>query len=680
MKRVLYSILLFFIALPLFAQYAYEIQNPLVKENFRLGVTAFNTAKYGEAILLFEKALANAPRDPLLLFWLGKAYMRAGFNNTALARWKDAVSIKPSIFVNSYIELFTNIFIKPLEQNYSIAITIPGRQKNQDFFLRPSAVFPLPNGNFIVVGHGNNQLVTVNPNGVIIEKNPGNPGGFDRPFSCIQDTEGNYFVTEFQSNRIAKLSPTGAITAYMAAGKIIGPQFIAEDTTGFLYVTSVGDSSIVKLDKNGNFIASFTGKSINFNGLKIPTGIAVHNDRIYVADAVYKSVIAFDLFGNYITEYAKGRLHKPESLLWKDDSLIIADSNTILQLDLASDEIRVLYSDEDTSSRFTSAVYDINGDLLVTDFDKSRILIISDETTKYSGLIVESEKIITSSFPKIFIDVSVRDRYGKPVIGLNIYNFYLTEMITKIERTIQNGIPIDKKNEIIKPVTNLTFEGSLDESKDHRIILIVEASPAIAVQKTKVRDRLTSLLNNLPAEAEISLIYAGKTAHPAVSGDRQEILRSILSMPQDNNWRFDTALKLAVNDLVKHSKHRSIIFITSGSIREQSFQESGVRELLLLLSNNRTSLYAITFSKLASDQMLTYLCTNTQGTIIDADSPLGLAPLVNQLLQQKSGLYRLSFTSTADPLFGQNYLPIGIEVYLRNKSGKEETGYFAPLQ
>jgi len=83
---------------------------------------------------------------------------------------------------------------------------------------------------------------------------------------------------------------------------------------------------------------------------------------------------------------------------------------------------------------------------------------------------------------------------------------------------------------------------------------------------------------------------------------------------------------------------------------------------------------------LASDQMLTYLCTNTQGTIIDADSPLGLAPLVNQLLQQKSGLYRLSFTSTADPLFGQNYLPIGIEVYLRNKSGKEETGYFAPLQ
>lgn len=680
MKRVLCSIILLSLALPLFAQYAYEIQNPLVKENFRLGVTAFNTAKYGEAILLFEKALSNAPRDPLLLFWLGKAYMRAGFSNTALARWKDAVSIKPSVFVNSCIELFTNVFIKPLEQNYTAALSIPGRQKNQDFFLRPSAVFPLPNGNFIIVGHGNNQLVTINPNGVIIEKNPGNPGGFDRPFSCIQDAEGNYYVTEFQSNRIAKLSSSGSVISYFGTSKIIGPQFIAEDASGFLYITSAGDSSIAKFDKSGNFITSFTGKSINFNGLKIPTGIAVYNDKLFVADAVYKSVIVFDLFGNFITEYAKGKLRKPESLLWKDNTLIIADGNTILQLDLATDEIRVLYTDEDKSSRFTSAAYDINGDLLITDFDKSRILIISDETTKYSGLIVETERILANNFPKIYVDISVRDRYGKPVIGLNIYNFYLTEMVTQIERTIQNGIPIDKKNEIIKPVSNLTFEGSIDDSKEQRVILVVEASPFIAAQKTKVRDSLVSLLNSLPAEAEVSLIYAAKTAHPAVSGNRQEIIKSILSMPADNNWRFDTALKLAVNELVKTSKHRSIIFISSGSIREQSFQDSGVRELLLLLSNNRTSLYAITFSKSASDQMLSYLCSNTQGIIHDADSPLGFAPFVNQLLQKKSGLYRLSFTATADPLFGQNYLPIGIEVYLRNKSGKEETGYFAPLQ
>ena len=680
MKRVLCSLAVFILTVSLFAQYAYEIQNPIVKENFRLGVTAFNTAKYGEAILLFEKALSNAPRDPLLLFWLGKAYMRAGFSTTALTRWKDAVSIKPSIFVNSYIELFTNVFIKPLEQNYTVAMTIPGRQKNQDFFLRPSAVFPLPNGNFIIVGHGNNQLVTVNPNGVIIEKNSGNPGGFDRPFSCIQDAEGNYYVTEFQSNRIAKLSPGGSIISYLGTGKIIGPQFIAEDANGFLYITSAGDSSIVKYDKNGNFIALFNGKSINFNGLKIPTGIAVYNDRLFVADAVYKSIIVFDLYGNYITEYAKGKLSKPESLLWKDNALIIADSNTILQLDLASDEIRVLYTDEDKSSRFTSVVYDSNGDLLITDFDKSRILIISDETTKYSGLIVESERIITNSFPKIYIDVSVRDRYGRPVIGLNIYNFYLTEMVTKIERTIQNEIPIDKKNEIIKPVSNLTFEGSIDDSKAHRVILVIEASPVIAAQKIKVRDSLTNLLNTLPAETEISLIYAGKTAHPAISGSRQEIVKSILTMPADSNWRFDTAIKLAVNELIKTSKHRSIIFITSGSIREQSFHDSGVRELLLLLSNNRTSLFAITFSKSPSDQILSYLCSNTQGIIFGADSPLGFTSFVNQLLQKKSGLYRLSFTATADPLFGQNYLPIGIEVYLRNKSGKEETGYFAPLQ
>lgn len=679
MKRFLF-IATALLCVPVFAQFAYEIQNPLVKENFRLGVTAYNTAKYGEAILLFEKALSGAPRDPLILFWLGKAYMRSGFSNIALTRWNDAIAIKPSIFASSYIELFTNLFIKPLDQRFSVSLTITGRQKKQDFFLRPSAVFPLPNGNCIVVGHGNNQLVTLNPNGVIIDKNPGNPGGFDRPFSCVQDPDGNLYVTEFQANRIAKLSPTGTLIGYIGTGKVIGPQFLAFDDNGFLYVTAVGNGAITKFDKDGNFIATFNGKGINFNGLKIPTGIAIIENKLYVADAVYKSIIVFDLFGNYLNEYAKGKLRKPESILYNNESLIIADGNAILSLDLTADEIKILYSDDDTSSRFTCAAIDVNGDFLVTDFDNSRMLILSDETVKYSGLLVETERIVSTNFPTIYIDIRVRDRYGMPIRGLNIVNFYVTETVTKLERTIQNGIPIDKKTEIIKPVTNLNFEGSLDESNEQQVILIVESSPFMAAQKLKLRDSITALLNTLPAETDVSLIFAGKTAHPAVSGNRQDIVQAILTLPEDKNWRFDTAIKLAVNSLVKTSRHRAIIFITSGIIREQSFQDTSVRELLLLLSNNRCSLHALVFAKETKDAILTYLSANTQGILYSVDSPSGFAPFVQKITKQVSGMYRLSFTATADSAFGQSYLPIGIEVYLRNKSGKEETGYFAPLQ
>jgi len=40
----------------------------------------------------------------------------------------------------------------------------------------------------------------------------------------------------------------------------------------------------------------------------------------------------------------------------------------------------------------------------------------------------------------------------------------------------------------------------------------------------------------------------------------------------------------------------------------------------------------------------------------------------------------LSYVSTLPTNFGENYLPLETEVYLLNRSGRDESGYFAPLQ
>ena len=44
------------------------------------------------------------------------------------------------------------------------------------------------------------------------------------------------------------------------------------------------------------------------------------------------------------------------------------------------------------------------------------------------------------------------------------------------------------------------------------------------------------------------------------------------------------------------------------------------------------------------------------------------------------GVYQFSFTSALPTNFGMNYLPLEVEVYLLNRSGRDETGYFAPLE
>ena len=54
--------------------------------------------------------------------------------------------------------------------------------------------------------------------------------------------------------------------------------------------------------------------------------------------------------------------------------------------------------------------------------------------------------------------------------------------------------------------------------------------------------------------------------------------------------------------------------------------------------------------------------------------------VVKDIINIPQGVYQFSFTSALPTNFGMNYLPLEVEVYLLNRSGRDETGYFAPLE
>ena len=53
---------------------------------------------------------------------------------------------------------------------------------------------------------------------------------------------------------------------------------------------------------------------------------------------------------------------------------------------------------------------------------------------------------------------------------------------------------------------------------------------------------------------------------------------------------------------------------------------------------------------------------------------------MSDIIDIPQGVYQLSFVSALQTNFGENYLPVEAEVYLLNRSGRDERGYFAPLQ
>ena len=82
----------------------------------------------------------------------------------------------------------------------------------------------------------------------------------------------------------------------------------------------------------------------------------------------------------------------------------------------------------------------------------------------------------------------------------------------------------------------------------------------------------------------------------------------------------------------------------------------------------------------AADEKLDFILSNTFGDSYYVYRPAGLRSVVNDILQMPQGVYQFSYTSSLTTNFGQNYLPLEAEVYLLNRSGRDEAGYFAPLQ
>ncbi len=670
------------------AQFSYKLDVASSRENFRTAIEAYQRGRYAQALMLFEKTLSSSPSDSLTLYWLGKTYRQLGLDPAAIALWeKTLASGDPVPFVSARMELAAALMDdtgQSVADKYIAVRETPGTLKKEIRFKRPSWIQALPDGGLLLVSHGSNQVLRINANGSIIERMSGGATGFDRPFGCVYLPNGNLAVSEFQADRIAIVSPAGIVTGYWGEakgpGRLIGPQYLAVDADGYLYVSEAGLTRVVKLDPNGKFVTSFTGKSDGFSGLRMPTGIAIDGERLYVADAILKTILVFDLYGNLLDTVLQERFIRPESVQVYKGKLLVADTARIVYVDPETDALVELYRAPAKGARLTTATFDQNGDLWVPDFDNSMLLTLADPVASYSGLFVEAERVYTDKFPRVSVDVRVRDKYGRPVVGLSEMNFYLSETSRHIERTVENEKSVDRIFELVKPVQDFSFDGLLDATTRIEMSVLVEASVFMMQKKLEVRDALGELYGLLDSDSNTRLIIASAAPQPAVRGSIKTITSSILDMKGSASWRFDSGLRLAAGELFGTSGRRAITFISSGDLNEDMLQGASLAELASMLTNNRISLHLLHIGKNPISPALQYLMTKTGGTLRRTDAPEGIGDLAMTLRSSSTGVYRVSYTSASDAGFGQRYLPMAVEVYLRDRSGREESGYFAPLQ
>jgi DNA-binding beta-propeller fold protein YncE len=651
------------------------------REEFRIGVQAYNRFAFNEAILSFERALSFRPGEPLLLDWLGRAYYRSGLEEAAIREWLfSSGEYEPTsaegMLLNSRIETVQNMrSLLPVADDgirYVESGRYPGQADKQTLYRQPTAVLPLNDGSVWIVAYGSNELIRIDVNGVVRQRQRGPINGFDRPYDLVRGLDGRLYVSEYRGNRVSILNSNGDWQSYIGKkgrgdGEFVGPQNLAVDDNGYLYVVDYGNRRISKFDPDGNFILSFGKKpgglpsleSAGFQGLLSPVGIAARGDRIYVADNTSNQIYTFDSNGAYLTTLVKGGLFSPESLRFLSDGrLLVADTNRVLMIDVDSAVVRELGTAGNAKVRLVGADMDSNGNILVANFQAGDVSIMTRLDDMASGLFVQIDRVVAGVFPSVTVEISVQDRLRRPVVGLDARNFTISE----------NG----------RPVLNQQFLGAGYRSQNTDISILVERS-ANTIGR---RDDLGVAIRDISAAAGRLVSLVSASEQPIKEQVEGGILPSAVignSASYTARWRFDLGLRLAATDLLPGEKKRAVVFVGTGKLGDLAFEQYGLSELAAYLANNGIVFYAVIIDGSQADGAFEYLCNQTGGQVLPLYRREGIQPVIRSLVSKPSGTYILSYQSSLPTDSGNTYLPVETEVYLMERSGRDKSGYFPPM-
>lgn len=643
-------------------------------QEFRRGVQSYYRGSFNDSVMQFEKALSYMPDDSLILEWLGKAYYHSGLEGTALQSWNKAVQNGyGGLLLKNKIEIVQERRVGAVQSGadakYTEAGAFSGCNDENFVFSGPVSILPNNDGTVWVLAYGSNELVRLNINGTVVSRVTGPVNGFDRPMDLIRLSDGNMLVTESAGNRLCVLDKKGKFVKYIgkkgrAAGCLVGPQYAAEDSRRNIYVSDYGNRRISVFDKDGNGLFCFGTAQNDFPGLKGPTGIAVLGENVYVADNISGGIYEFDLAGNFRQSVVPEKTFQhPESIRVWNGYLVVCDSNKVYSVEAQSGSVFENVNAGNAPSRLTCAVPDVNGNVIVSDVISNEVYVMSKMQEVVGGLFVQIEKVNASKFPEVYIDIRVENRQRAAVVGLGENNFYITE---------QN-----------RPVNKLKFIGSSSNSDMADITLLVDRSSYSSEFSAQINSAVREIAASMKNRGTLRIVSAGKIPVLEYSGSPSGALdfdAAALKNPVSDRIPLDLALRLAANDLVNAERKRAVIIISAGKVSLDAFEKYSLSETVSYFNNNHISVASVALTQKACDEELDFIVSNTPGKEYYIFQPEGLGGIVPDLIDIPSGLYTFSYTSVLATNFGEKYLPVEAEAYLLNRSGRDECGYFAPLQ
>ncbi len=675
--KTFFFLFLPFLNLPLQAQ-GMEVTDSLsirIEEEFRWGVVSFHEGLYNKSILSLEKALALDPNNDLIRFWLGRSYYQSGFEEAGLNEWS---SLKDRGVASSALLNFINI----IEDRSGLApelrtdgrlvelFEVPRQRDNYVYYNRPISLASSPegDGSTYLLSYLTGNLSRISANGEIQRVFSGGVLGFNRPWDLAFLPDGKMIVSEYGEDRLSITNSFGLLTATIGSkgvgpGELLGPQFLTISDDSYVYVSEWGNRRVSKFSLEGEFILSFGEPRSDFSGLKGPSGLALREGLLYVSDSQKGRVEVFDESGNFIRTLIYEGLNAPEDILFSSDTtLLIADRDSIKAYDLKDETLYVASDLSGQARRVISLVQDENGNIISADFDKNTVSIMTDLRSLYAGLFIRIIRVDSSFYPDVYIDLTVEDRWGRPVVGLETKNFFVTE-----------------ENRLIEG-REVTYRGFQNDSIS--LAMVVDKNTRIEERKDVIQEALQNLFyQGFGPDDEAYFVGALEESPQLLGKPGDPFLPALERFSQDWSEKTEiaTAIRQGASFLVASRKRKALSFISDGRIAPDAFKSYGLQDLTQYMKNNGIRFYPIYLEPNIRSPELDYMASETGGLSQYLFQPQGITPIIEHIRSATNGFYTLRYSSAAYSDFGRRYIPLAVEVEYIQKSGRDEMGFFAPL-
>ena len=629
----------------------------------------FTRVFFNKAVLAMERSLALKPENSLVREWLGRCYYQSGYENAALNEWDNIIKMgRASEALNNLRNMVYERrgLLNELKERDAWVELIQLSRNSEDapLFARPTSVDASRNGTggYYVVNFAGGDIEKFDANGNMRDRFDGGIDSFSHPFDIKVLPDGRMLVSEYSGDRVTLTDERGY--RYMTIGEtgtgegqLLGPQYLAL-SRNYFYITDWGNSRVVKFDLEGQFILQFGRGTTYFEGLKGPSGVVVVEETVYVADMDLGKIFAFDESGNYLYTLLDEGLENPEGLTLRDSGdLLIADGERILNYEFATETLSLIYEQpEAEAGRIMKTAFDENNNLIVPDFNNNRISLMTELSTLYGGLFVTINRVDTSSFPKVFVDFTVQDRYGNPCVGLDIVNFLIKE---------DEGY--------------LNTMDQYERGTDLAVSFLFQSSGEVVNSKERIKESLLELLDNQKPEDRFSYQATAETPYELVREGENPLVGLESNWGVQEKYDLDTALRMASSGLINDRRRRVLFFYTDGKLSANAFDTYGLVETGRFMKNNNILFYPVYVDGARRSEELDYLAAETGGEGSYLLRSRGLGEILEGIRNKRMGNYTLSFVSQSLNDFGRAYIPLSVEVNYLKKSGRDEMGYFAPL-